>query len=154
MKLLIILSLCAFVASQSDYEKLIIDFFTKYGKTIMNPLELIMARANLKNAIELIEAHNKAFLSGVVSYQMGLYDFSDEDPEVVVNQRCQTQVPPTTRAWFDWPLLDPRYWLELRNPTLPAGSTSIDWQSYVLPVVDQGVSLNIWFEKKMISYFE
>jgi hypothetical protein len=133
MRFLIILLLCTFVACQIDYEKKIRDFFTKHGKIILDPSKLLKARELLKKAIDRVEAHNKAFLSGAAPYQMDLYDFSDEDPIEVVNQKCKTQVPRTARA--------------LRQTaqslsSFPAGPISKDWRSELLPIVDQEVTIN------------
>lgn len=130
MKLLIILSLCAVVACQIDYDRKILDFFTKHGKHILDPFRLLRAREHLKKIIDRIEAHNKAFLSGQAPYLMDLYEFSDEDPFEVLNQKCKTQVPRNSRA--------------LREATqtpasFPTGPSSKDWRSFLLPIVDQGV---------------
>lgn len=128
MKFLIFLLVLGLVTSQIDYEEQFRKFFLRFGKNILDPIKLIMARTNLRKVIDRVQANNQAFLAGLVSYEMTLYDFSDEDPAVVVSQMCKTQLPISARALPATPI-----------PSFPAGPAAVDWTPYLLPVVDQGV---------------
>lgn len=126
MKFLIFLSLLTLTSCKNDHEKKINEFYQKHGKKFNDPAKLAKSREHLIKSIERVEANNAAFLRGEVDYEMDLYNYSDENPDEILSQKCGTQRPPSARALTG-------------VPSFPTGPAAKDWKPFLLPVVDQGV---------------
>jgi hypothetical protein len=61
---------------------------------------------------------------------MGEYEFDDRDTQLVIAEKCRTQLPATARALPQTSAL----------PTFPAGPASTDFRANMQPVIDQGVN--------------
>jgi hypothetical protein len=85
--------------------------------------------------LDKIEAHNEKFKKGEEDYEMGEYEFDDEDPEEVLLQKAGAKRPKNSSAATK----APKKRTTVKPKSQTASNSTVDWRSVMLPDVDQKV---------------
>jgi hypothetical protein len=148
MKLLVVLSLLCLLAlavAKPDYEKKFKQFQKKFGKDYKgNPKNMEKAMARYQKKLDKIEAHNERFKKGEEDYEMGEYEFDDEDPDEVIVQRAGAKPPEGPFSNTTPPCTTTKASASktttAKPQNQPVANATVDWRSLMFPVIDQKVS--------------
>lgn len=102
----------------------------KHKKTYNSPIEELEAMKKMATNKEQIDAHNKLFDQGLVTFRRGLWEHSDLAPEDKEKMLQGLEIPATIRSLPMSP----------NPPQFPVGPPSVDWKAkgLVAPVESQG----------------
>lgn len=103
------------------------DFQKRRGRKYKSDEHALQAEAHYNRHMKKFAEHNAKFQKGEVTFQIGENEFTDKNNTEVIAKICRTTRPKNMRAL---PIAqDPS--------TFPAGAASVNYTSYMQPIVDQ-----------------